>query len=116
MIKRKIPFLFLIIVLIAYPSKTQTTPNLFYVATAVDTLGIESSFSNETSATVTNAHHTVNLTWVASTSNVSGYNIYRGTKSGGPYTKLNTSVITTLTYSDVYTIPNPPTGLQGVTP
>ena len=34
--------------------------------------------------------HTVTLSWAASTSAVSGYNVYRGTVSGGPYTKANT--------------------------
>jgi hypothetical protein len=46
--------------------------------------------------------HGVTLTWVASTSqNVAGYNVYRGTTSGGPYTKLNTTgLITGLSYTD----------------
>ncbi len=35
-----------------------------------------------------------------SESDVVGYNIYRGTASGGPYTKLNTNPVTSLTYSD----------------
>lgn len=29
-----------------------------------------------------------------------GYNIYRGTHSGGPYSKLNPSLITTLGFTD----------------
>jgi len=44
--------------------------------------------------------HSVTLTWTASTSTVSGYNVYRSTVSGGPYTKLNSSVITATTYVD----------------
>ena len=41
------------------------------------------------------------LTWAASTSTVSGYNVYRGTTSNGPYsTKLNTSLVTTEQYKD----------------
>ncbi|MGB2779076.1 MAG: choice-of-anchor D domain-containing protein, partial [Candidatus Acidiferrum sp.] len=40
------------------------------------------------------------LSWTASTSTVSGYNVYRGTVSGGPYTQINPSLITTLTYTD----------------
>lgn len=38
---------------------------------------------------VTGSGHSATLTWVASTSaNVAGYNIYRATTSGGPYTTL----------------------------
>lgn len=45
--------------------------------------------------------HTVGLTWDASTSTgVVGYFIYRGTVSGGPYTKQNSSADTVLTYTD----------------
>ncbi len=32
--------------------------------------------------------HSVSLTWNSSTSTVVGYNVYRGTTSGGPYSKL----------------------------
>jgi fibronectin type 3 domain-containing protein len=39
--------------------------------------------------------HSVTFTWKASISkNVVGYNIYRGTRSGGPYTKINTALHT----------------------
>jgi hypothetical protein len=44
--------------------------------------------------------HSVALSWTASTSTVTGYNVYRGTTSGGPYTKINSSLITTLAYTD----------------
>lgn len=44
--------------------------------------------------------HSVTLTWVASTSTVVGYNVYRSTVSGGPYTKLNSSVVAATTYAD----------------
>jgi hypothetical protein len=42
------------------------------------------------------------LSWAASTTpGVIGYNIYRGTTSGGPYpTKLNSSPVTGTTYTD----------------
>lgn len=40
-----------------------------------------------------NVQHSVTLTWSASTSaGVAGYNIYRSTVSGGPYTKIRSSV------------------------
>ena len=46
--------------------------------------------------------HSVTLTWIASTSsNVAGYNVYRGAASGGPYaTKVNSSLVTGLGYID----------------
>jgi fibronectin type 3 domain-containing protein len=46
--------------------------------------------------------HSVALSWVASTSsNIAGYNVYRGTTSGGPYsTKANSSAVAGLTYTD----------------
>lgn len=44
--------------------------------------------------------HTVALSWNASTSVVSGYRIYRGTQSGGPYSVLNTTLNAGLTYTD----------------
>lgn len=45
--------------------------------------------------------HSVNLSWDASTSVVSGYNVYRGTKTGGPYSKLNSSLDALTSYVDM---------------
>jgi fibronectin type 3 domain-containing protein len=42
----------------------------------------------------------VALSWEQSSSSVVGYYVYRGTKSSGPYTKLNTSPSTSTYYSD----------------
>lgn len=45
--------------------------------------------------------HSVTLSWTASTSsNVTGYNVYRGVQSGGPYTKLTATAVTGTTYTD----------------
>ena len=42
------------------------------------------------------------LSWTASTSpGIAGYNAYRSTTSGGPYTKLNSSLISTTNYDDL---------------
>ena len=44
--------------------------------------------------------HSVALDWNASTSAVAGYHIYRGESPGGPYNRVNGSLVTTLGYSD----------------
>jgi hypothetical protein len=46
------------------------------------------------------ASHSVTLNWTASASTVSGYNVYRSTVSGGPYTKLNSTLDVATTYVD----------------
>ncbi|HEV7967683.1 MAG TPA: choice-of-anchor D domain-containing protein [Candidatus Acidoferrales bacterium] len=42
----------------------------------------------------------VALSWTASTSVVAGYNVYRSQVSGGPYTKLDSSLVTADSYTD----------------
>jgi len=44
--------------------------------------------------------HSVALTWNASISTVAGYNVYRSTVSGGPYAKINASLVPALNYTD----------------
>jgi hypothetical protein len=44
--------------------------------------------------------HSVSLTWQPSTSVVAGYNVYRGTLSGGPYTKINSKIDSVTAYVD----------------
>lgn len=48
----------------------------------------------------TTTTHSVDLLWVASTSVVIGYNLYRGTQTGGPYTRINGALTTGTTYTD----------------
>lgn len=46
------------------------------------------------------ASHSVNLSWQASTSSVAGYNVYRATTNGGPYSKINPGLVTSLHFAD----------------
>jgi len=46
------------------------------------------------------AQQSVALNWDASPSTVTGYFVYRSSKSGGPYTKLNSSATASTSYSD----------------
>ena len=68
-------------------------------------LQISSNASNPSvsvalSGTGTTVQHSVDVNWGASTSTVAGYNVYRGTVSGGPYSKINTTLITGLAFTD----------------
>jgi hypothetical protein len=44
--------------------------------------------------------HTATLSWTASPSMVIGYNVYRGSVSGGPYTLVNSSIVAGTQYVD----------------
>jgi len=44
--------------------------------------------------------HMVSLSWSASTSTVAGYNVYRGGQSGGPYSKINSTLQPATSYTD----------------
>jgi hypothetical protein len=47
------------------------------------------------------AVHTVSVTWNASTtSGLAGYNVYRGTVSGGPYSRITSTPTTALQFTD----------------
>jgi hypothetical protein len=46
------------------------------------------------------ASHSVSLSWSDSSTGVPGYNIYRGTMSGGPYAKVNSALVSTAAYTD----------------
>jgi len=71
--------------------------NISFLSNATNSPAIESFSGNGTQST---SPHTVSLSWDASTSEVIGYNVYRGTQSGGPYVKLTLSPLPTTTYLD----------------
>ncbi len=70
------------------------------------TLQITSNATNSSASVslsgtgTTTTQHSVALNWVASTSTVAGYNVYRATISGGPYSKLNSTLNAGTTFTD----------------
>ncbi len=72
-----------------------TSASLSFSSNASNSPTVQTMTGTGTAAT----QHTVDLTWTASPSAV-GYNVYRGTVSGGPYTMINTSPDSTISYTD----------------
>lgn len=59
------------------------------------------SLSGDGSTSQTQAvAHSVSLTWAPSTSAVAGYDVYRAEVSGGPYAKLDSSLVTADSFTD----------------
>jgi len=118
-VNKKLPLIGLIILVLAWPSRA-INPTLFYVATTVDSNTVESTASNEVPVVITPQKFHVVLTWQAGSvcptcsTTITGYNIYRGKASGGPYVLVGSTAATILTFTDVVTPPNPPV-LAGVT-
>jgi hypothetical protein len=46
------------------------------------------------------ATYSVTLSWTPSSTSYEGFNVYRGSVSGGPYTKVNSALIPTASYTD----------------
>jgi len=91
------------------PSQGMTFNTIFSPTVAGSVSGSVTITSNATGSPVTISlsgngvvpvPHTVDLTWTASTSVVSGYNVYRSTTSGTGYAKLNGSLVPAVNYSD----------------
>src|ERR1700722_4417459 len=68
-------------------------------SSAVTVNGANKTGVNFTAAS--NAPHAVSLNWSASTSKVSGYNVYRSNSSGSGFVKINSSLVTTTTFEDL---------------
>jgi Abnormal spindle-like microcephaly-assoc'd, ASPM-SPD-2-Hydin len=58
------------------------------------------TFSGTGSQPAPTTQHSVSLSWDASASTVSGYYVYRGSQSGGPYTRVSSTLIVTTSYTD----------------
>ncbi len=70
-----------------------------YTATATSVADTTKSASASISVAVA-MQHQATLSWTASNSPVTGYNVYRGTQAGGPYTLLNAGIVTADTFAD----------------
>jgi len=70
--------------------------SIFFAGTASNAPIVETLTGSGT-ATVS---HSVSLYWHSSPSAVVGYNLYRGAKSGGPYTKVNPVLNAATSYTD----------------
>jgi hypothetical protein len=85
------------------PSVTGSSPgNVSFVSNASNSPTTEnfSGTGSQTQTATPPVQHTVNLSWSADVSAVIGYYTYRGTQSGGPYTKLNPAPSADTAYSD----------------
>ncbi len=76
-------------------SSGATSASLSFASNAANSPGLESMTGTGTATT----QHTVDLSWNGSTGAV-GYNIYRGTTSGGPYSMVNPSINDSTAYTD----------------
>jgi fibronectin type 3 domain-containing protein len=84
----------------------------YFKVSAVDTSDNESALSSTVSATpmypaptglthTSSTYNSVTLEWTApGEPDVAGYNVYRSSTSGGPYTMVNPSLVTTTSYTD----------------
>jgi len=95
--------------LILAAGKTATLSVTFAPASAATVAGSVTVASNASNGPITISlsgigvaavSHSATINWSASTSTVSGYNVYRSTTSGGPYTKVNSSLVTGTSYTD----------------
>jgi hypothetical protein len=78
-----------------------TSASNFTGTVSVDSNATNSPATINLTGTGIQAAHSASLNWVASNSpQVTGYNAYRATQSGGSYAKINASLITATTYTD----------------
>lgn len=80
------------------PSVGTSSGSISFTSNASD-VALAQSFSGDGTQQAAE-QHSVSLSWDPSTSAVIGYNIYRGTRSGGPYSKLNSSLLAGTSYTD----------------
>ena len=82
------------------PPATGSDPGSISFTSDASNATLKESFTGAGTQSSPPSQHSVSLNWDPSTSIVAGYNIYRGTQSGGPYTKLNSSLLAATDFSD----------------
>jgi hypothetical protein len=80
------------------PTAAGSSPGSISFLSNASDASLKQTFSG--AGTQTTGSHSVSLTWDPSTSTVSGYNLYRGTQSGGPYSRMNSSLLSGTSYDD----------------
>jgi hypothetical protein len=78
------------------PTSTGNVSGAVTIASSGSSLTVPLSGNGIASAPV----HSVSLSWGASSSQISGYNLYRSTTSGSGYSQINSSPITTTNFTD----------------
>ena len=94
--------------LILSPGASATMNVMFAPAASGSVTGSVAIASNASNSTLTISlsgtgqvlAHSATLSWISSTSVVAGYYVYRGSTSGGPYTKLNSSLNASTAFTD----------------
>ena len=84
------------------PFTLMFTPQMSGTASATVSFGSNAANSAAETVTGTGAvppSHAVNLSWNAASA-VVGYNVFRGSQSGGPYAKINSVLDASTTYTD----------------
>lgn len=87
-------------VAIAFPASFGGNKNVYMHAT--NQAGANTGYQLEGTWNVpqTSVNHQATLSWGASTTPAVTYNVYRGTQTGGPYSKINPSAVNATTYAD----------------
>lgn len=83
------------------PQSSGTATGTFSFGSNASNPTLTGSFSGTgTTTSAPAAKHSVSLTWSESSSGIAGYNVYRGTASAGPYSKINGGMASTPSFID----------------
>ncbi len=77
-------------------SSGTASASISLVSNAADSLVVDTA----TGTGAAPPQHSVALSWVPSTSVVTGYNVYRGSVPGGPYVKINSALDSSTAFTD----------------